>query len=379
MESLTIIILAFIVAIVILVFVHEWGHYWVARRNGVRVEVFAVGFGPEIKGWTDKNDTRWKICAFPLGGYVKMFGEGDTHVEEDGTEREMTPEEKAVSFHNKGLGQRAAIVFAGPAVNYIFAAIVFAIFFATAGVPQPFEGPPPSIVGGVIPGSAAAEAGFRSDDRIIEINGKRVTLFSEIFDAVRASPSKPMAIRVERDGQIVDLTAIPEAATEKDDQGNTVEVGRLGVGAGGNRYERQDPLTSAWMGVQQTVFMTGRILEFVGGLIVGEQSAKDLGGPLRIAQISGHAAQNGWRDFVWLLAVLSVNLGLINLFPIPMLDGGHLAFYAVEAVRGRPLGPRAQEYGFRFGLVLVLCLFLFVTWNDLVHLKFFEFITGLFT
>ena len=156
-------------------------------------------------------------------------------------------------------------------------------------------------------------------------------------------------------------------------------MGRLGVGAGGHRYERQDPLTSAWMGVQQTVFMTGRILEFVGGLIVGEQTAKDLGGPLRIAQISGHAAQNGWRDFVWLLAVLSVNLGLINLFPIPMLDGGHLAFYAVEAVRGRPLGPRAQEYGFRFGLVLVLFLFLFVTWNDLVHLKFFEFIADLFT
>jgi regulator of sigma E protease len=365
----------FLVALSVLVFVHEWGHYYVARRCGVRVEVFSIGFGKELKGWTDKNGTRWKIAAIPLGGYVKMFGEGETvpidGAENEEEERPLTEEEKAVSFYHKRLSQRAAIVFAGPAINFIFAAIAFAVLFMTIGVAHPTQDKPLAIVGAVQPGSAAAEAKLEKGDRIVQLGAKKITYFSDLQRVVRASADKPLETVLVRGDTEVNLVLTPQPQEIEDANGEKIKVGLIGVmvDPGELRYERQDPFTASWMGVERTYVMTARILGFIGNIFTGEQSANQLGGILRIAAISGEVAENGVASFISFLAILSINLGLINLFPIPLLDGGHLAFYTIEAIRGRPLGPVAQEYGFRVGLALIVALFVFVTWNDIVFYK----------
>lgn len=368
-------VLPFLVVLTILVFVHELGHYWVARRCNVRVEVFSVGFGPEIKGWTDKNNTRWKLSAIPLGGYVKMFGESET-ITEDGEEREMTPEETAVSFHHKSLAQRAAVVFAGPGINFLFAIVVFAGLFSIVGQPTI-----PSVIGTVTENSAAEQAGFKTGDRIVSVNGKAISLFSELQQEVVPSANVALAMVVLRDGRELAVTVTPKSHKQVSSTGESREIGRMGVTQNPESvtYIRQNPAVSIWLGIERSYAVTAQILTNVGEMITGKRSAEELGGPIRIAQISGQVAENGIVSFIGFIAILSVNLGLINLFPIPMLDGGHLVFYAIEAVRGKPLGERAQEYGFRIGLACVLALFVFVTWNDLVQLKFFEFITGLFT
>ena len=373
----------FLVALTVLVFVHELGHYLIARWNRVRVEVFSIGFGTELKGWTDRSGTRWKICAIPLGGYVKMFGESESVVDPRTKEpRPMSPEEMDVSFHHKTLLQRAAIVFAGPFVNYLFAVLAFAILFMTAGMPQTDPNEPlPAIVGSVSSGSPAEQAGLRTGDRIISVAGEPIQLFSDLQRAVRASPGKPLPLVVVRDEREIKLAVVPAPRETTDRAGAKVVHGQLGVTAdpGKVEYVRQTPWTSVWLGIERTYIVTARILAYIRDVFAGSQPADEVGGILRIAQMSGQVAELGIANYVTFLAVLSINLGLINLFPVPLLDGGHLAFYAVEAIRGRPLGPRAQEYGFRIGLALVIALFLFATWNDLVHLKFFEFIANLFT
>jgi regulator of sigma E protease len=373
----------FLVALTVLIFVHELGHYLVARWCKVKVEVFSLGFGTELKGWTDRTGTRWKICAVPLGGYVKMFGESST-VEDDETKepRPMTAEEKSVSFHHKTLLQRAAIVVAGPAVNYIFAAIAFAALFVVAGVPQTDPNEPlPAVVGGVSAGSPAAQAGFQAGDKVINIGGEPITLFTDLQRVIRANPGVLLPVTVERGGSEVALKVVPSSQETTDRSGAKITVGQLGVSAdpGKIEYVRQPFVKSIWLGIERCYIVSARILGYIHEVFAGRQSADEVGGILRIAQMSGQVAETGLANYITFLAVLSVNLGLINLFPVPLLDGGHLAFYAIEAVRGRPLGQRAQEYGFRIGLVLVVALFLFATWNDLVHLKFFEFIANLFT
>ena len=368
-------IIVFLIVLSVLVYVHEWGHYWVAKRNGVRVETFSIGFGPEIFGWTNAAGTRWKISAIPLGGYVKMFGE-NMEDEETGEPVEMTPEEQAVSFHHKTIGQRAAIVFAGPAVNFLFAIAAFAALAMFQGSAAPL-----AVVGVVLPNSAAAEAGFVKNDRIVAIDDKKIETFEDLRQVVMKAPGEKLAFGVERDGKQLTIAATPKAATAGGDTGKGGKVGLLGIRPSIDhvRYERHNPAMALWIGVEQTYGMTANILAYIGDMITGSRGTDDLGGPLRIAQISGEMAQKGVAYVVLLMAMLSVNLGLINLFPIPMLDGGHLAFYAAEAIRGKPLGPKVQEYGFRFGLGLVLLLVVFVTWNDLVHLRVFEIIKDLFT
>ena len=368
-------IVVFLIVLTILVFVHEYGHYWVAKRNGVRVEAFSVGFGPEIWGRNDASGTRWKICAIPLGGYVKMFGEGGDD-SEDGEKAELSDAEKAVSFYYKTVSQRAAIVAAGPIVNFIFAIFAFAILAGAVGNAVPL-----AAVGKVFKDSAAEIAGFKSGDRFISINEEEINLFSDLRRIVTENPDTVLSFQIDRAGKEITLSATPKLTVQKNAEGEEIEIGLLGVEWSPEfvSYERQNPAMALWVGVQRTYMVTTNILSYIGDMFSGRRGTDELGGPLRIAQISGQMAEQGIGAVILLMAMLSVNLGLINLFPIPMLDGGHLAFYLIEALLGRPLGAKAQEYGFRFGLILVLMLVVFVTWNDLVHLEVIEFIKGLIT
>jgi len=368
-------IVQFLFVLTVLVYVHEWGHYWVARRNNVRVEVFSIGFGPEIFGWTNDAGTRWKISAIPLGGYVKMLGQSD--LPEDGENAEIiNDEDKPYSFQHKTLAQRSAIVFAGPLANFILAVVLFTGLIIAVGTPKHYAG-----VGNVQKNSAAAEAGFKIGDRIIEINGKNVTWFSDLVRIVSDSPGASLEITVVRDKIERILTAIPKTSTRSDKNGNAIEIGILGIRFDPKQveHEHHPPWTATWMGVQQTAALTNNLLSYLGEMLTGQRGAEELGGPLRIAQLTGQMARSGFDDLIFFMAALSVNLGLINLFPIPLLDGGHLMYFAAEAVRGRPLGPRAQNYGFRLGLILVLLLMVFATWNDLVHLDVIDFFKDLLT
>ena len=366
----------FLVALTILVFFHELGHFWVARLAKVRVEVFSVGFGAELFGWNDKAGTRWKIGVIPLGGYVKMFGQSDLPGDEDEDQPPLTDKEKAVSFQHKTLAQRTAIVAAGPIANFLLSVVLIACLMATFGAARPYAG-----VGEMMPGSAAAEAGFKAGDRIVSIDGEAVEWFSDLVRIVSVQPEMLLKIKVRRGDDEFVLTATPKRHQQLGAEGKTVEIGLLGVRYDPQQmhYERQNPLMAVWLGIQQTASLTEKTLSFLGQVISGRQGTEGIGGPLRIVQYAGITFQSGIENFILFLAVLSINLGLINLFPIPILDGGHLLFFAVEAIRGRPLGPQAQEYGFRFGLILVLILMVFVTWNDLVQLRVFEFIKELVT
>ena len=368
--------LPFLVALTILVFFHELGHFWVARLAKVRVEVFSVGFGAELFGWNDKAGTRWKIGVIPLGGYVKMFGQSDLPGDEDEDQPPLTDKEKAVSFQHKTLAQRTAIVAAGPIANFLLSVVLIAGLMATFGAARPYAG-----VGEIMPGSAAAEAGFEAGDRIVSIDGEAVEWFSDLVRIVSVQPEILLKIKVRRGDDEFVLTATPKRHQQLGAEGKTVEIGLLGVRYDPQQmhYERQNPLMAVWLGIQQTASLTEKTLSFLGQVISGRQGTEGIGGPLRIVQYAGITFQSGIENFILFLAVLSINLGLINLFPIPILDGGHLLFFAVEAIRGRPLGPQAQEYGFRFGLILVLILMVFVTWNDLVQLRVFEFIKELVT
>ncbi|MDE1147728.1 MAG: RIP metalloprotease RseP [Azospirillaceae bacterium] len=352
----------FLLVLTVLVFVHEFGHYYVARRNGVRVEVFSIGFGPEIWGFNDRAGTRWKFSIIPLGGYVKMFGDADATSRPGQEVRQMTPEERDVSFFHKRVGQRAAIVAAGPAANFLFAIVVLSLLFMFYG--QPFT---PATIQQVVPDSAAAQAGVQAGDRVVEMGGHTIDRFEDLMQVVAMNPGVELDVKVVRDNAPLDLKVTPRAVESEDRFGNKHRIGQLGVIRGQDEYHRRDPLTAVWQAGRETWTLVSGTLEAVGQMIAGTRGTEELGGPLRIAQMSGQVAQSGLVPIIWFMTILSVNLGLINLFPVPMLDGGHLMYYGLEALRGRPLGERAQEYGFRIGLALVLSLMIFATWNDLIH------------
>lgn len=367
----------FLFVLTVLVFFHELGHYLIARRCGVRVEVFSVGFGPEIKGWTDSHGTRWKISWIPLGGYVKMLGE-TAFGDEDKDEQldQLSPEDAKQSFQGKSLAARAAIVAAGPIANFLLAIVLLAGIFGFAGSPAPLAG-----VGEVNPGSAAEAAGIQAGDRIVALDAEPIKWFEDLRRVVRANPGSVLQARVRRDDHEIALRVTPTPLESTEPDGSKVSYGMLGVRPDPKQieYQRHGPLDAMAMGVTRTAAMVGQILSYIGEMVSGARGPDELGGPIRIAQLSGQMAEGGWVNLLFFMAALSVNLGLINLFPIPMLDGGHLVFYAVEALRGRPLGLRAQEVGFRMGLVLVLLLMVFATWNDLEQLEVFEFFRKLIT
>jgi len=362
----------FIVALSVVVFVHELGHFVVARWNNVRCESFSIGFGPELLGFTDRLGTRWKFSLIPLGGYVKMFGEADIanpgageEGEEDLEPKEMTPEEKAVSFKFKTLGQRAAIVFAGPAVNFVFAILVFFVLFMAVG--RPVTEP---VIGQVVPDSAAAEAGLLAGDRILSIDGQEIDRFEDLQRLVPLGNGAEMRLTILRADDILDVVAAPRVIEETDVFGNPQRRALLGVSSSGESrmLVRHNPVSAVGLAVQQTYIVVESTFIAVGQIISGDRGTEDLGGPIRIAKFSDQAAKSGLANFVIFMAILSINLGIINLFPVPLLDGGHLLFYAIEGLRGRPLSDQTQEWGLRFGLVLVLSLMVFVTWNDILQL-----------
>jgi regulator of sigma E protease len=354
----------FLIVLTVLVFVHEFGHYAIARWNGVRIDVFSIGFGPELFGWWDSAGTRWKFSTIPLGGYVKMFGDSDASSGQPlpGLGR-LAQSERNVSFHYKRLGQRAAIVAAGPAANFAFAIVVLTVLFITFG--QPYT---PAEVGQVQPGSAAEQGGIRAGDVILSIDGQAVARFEDVQQAVRMNPGVVMAIAVRRDAKTLTLQVTPARTEVTDRFGNRYEIGLLGIARSGMEYIKRDPMTALYQAVGETWNLSASTLQAMWQMVKGTRTTDELGGPLRIAQMSGEVARGGIAPVLTFMALLSVSLGLINLFPVPILDGGHLLFYAAEAIRGRPLGQKAQEYGFRIGLALVLTLMVFTTWNDLVHI-----------
>ncbi len=362
---------SFLVALTVVVFVHEFGHFWVARRNGVRCHAFSIGFGPELFGYTDKLGTRWKFSLIPLGGYVKMFGEAETmqaveggKAEPEQEPRALTEEEKKVSFKHKTVGQRAAIAFAGPAVNFLFAILVFWVTFMIVG--RPITEP---VIGQVQENSAAAAAGLMPDDRVLTVDGTSIERFEDIRSVIQLSTGAPMDVTIRRGAEEMSLSVTPRQSVTKDSFGNETKVYLLGItSTGATRYKELNPVSALGESVGQTYEIVRGTTVALGQIIAGTRGTEDLGGPIRIAKYSGQAAKTGAAGFIIFLAILSLNLGFINLFPVPLLDGGHLLFYAIEAARGRPLSERAQEWGLRVGLALVLALMLFVSWNDIVHL-----------
>ncbi len=361
-------LIPFLIILSIVVFVHEWGHYRVARACGVRVEVFSIGFGPELVGFTDRRGTRWKISAIPLGGYVKMLGDADATSATVDVRAIGDPE----SFPAQTVGRRAAIVAAGPLANFLFAVVLLAILFMVSG--RPFT---PAEIGAVQPESPAAAAGLRPGDRVLAVDGQPIESFEELQAIVRAAPETPLRFTVLREERELDVTVVPALSEFTDRFGVVHRIGLIGVSRSGIEFKRSGPLEALIEAGAETVRMIGATLKGLAEMVIGTRGTQELGGPLRIAQMSGEIARDGLVPALWFTAVLSINLGLINLFPIPLLDGGHLALYAVEAVRGRPLTERSQEIAFRLGLAMVLSLMLFATWNDIVHLKIVEFITGL--
>jgi regulator of sigma E protease len=361
-------IVPFLFVLTVVVFFHELGHFLVARLCGIRVLTFSLGFGPEIVGFYDRYGTRWKISAVPLGGYVKFFGdENAASVPDHAAAAVMTEEEKAVSFIHKPVGPRAAVVAAGPIANFILAIAIFACVFAIFG-----KQTTSARVDSVQPASAALAAGFQPGDLVTSINGEAIDSFADMQRIVSINAGDSLTIVVERGGVPVTLHATPELKELKDNFGNVHRLGVLGISRsmkpGDIKTEKVNPLQAVVMGAQETWFVVDRTLTYIGGVFAGRESADQLGGPIRIAQVSGQVASAGFVALIHLAAVLSVSIGLLNLFPIPLLDGGHLLFYGIEAARGRPLSERAQEVGFRIGLAIVVMLMIFATFNDILHL-----------
>ena len=356
---------AFIVVLGVLVFVHELGHYLAARWRGVHVEAFSIGFGRAITQWTDRRGTVWKLAWLPLGGYVKLHGQERP---EDVGPDVQAGWQRGRTFHEKSVLSRAIVIAAGPVANFLLAILLFAALFGTVGrqVSTP-------VIGEIVADSAAARGGLVSGDRVQAIDGTPVTRFEDIQRMVSASPNRLLRMDVLRDGREQALEVTPGVR----DAGGGQQVGVLGIRNAATEFQRLGPVQAVAAGATQTWDVTVQTMAGLGQMIAGGRNTDELGGPLRIAQLSGQVAQLGVASLVSFIALLSVNLGLINLFPIPILDGGHLVFLTIEGIRGRALPPRAQEYGYRGGFAVLISLFIFATWNDLTHLGLFRWFAAL--
>jgi regulator of sigma E protease len=361
-------IIPFLFVLTVVVFFHEFGHFIVARWCGVAVKTFSIGFGPEIVGFNDRKGTRWRISLIPLGGYVRFLGdENEASATDRAALQAMAPEDRAHSFAGKGVAARAAIVAAGPIANFVLAIAIFTAIFSIYG-----RETMTARVDTIVAGSVAEKAGFQVGDVVVSIDGSKIDDFSDLQRAVAFNGGAPMTIVVKRGDADVTLTATPEMKEVTDQFGNKQRVGQLGVGrnpsAGDVVTERFSVPEAGVLAVKETWFVTERTLAYLVGVAAGRESADQLGGPIRVAEVSAQVATIGFAALVNLAAILSISIGLINLFPIPMLDGGHLLYFSLEAVRGKPLSERIQDIGLRIGLVAVLMLMIFATWNDVIHL-----------
>ena len=357
------IIVPFLLVLTVLVYFHELGHYLLARWNGVKVEVFSVGFGRELFGYTDKLGTRWKFSLIPLGGYVKMFGDANAASAGGSDLDDMTEEERGYSFHHKALWRRASVVAAGPIANFILAIVVFCFVFMVYGQQTTLP-----VVGGVKDGSAAQTAGFQAGDRIVAIDGAVTERFEDIRFAVQLNNGSSMVFDVDREGEIVSLSAIPSKVTVTDGSGKSVEMNQMGIFSAG--VGAREPLSfgaAFQASLNDTYKITCGSLKAIGQMIVGKRKTDGLSGPVGIATLVGQATQAGIVPILMLTAMLSISLGLINLFPIPVLDGGHLVLYAIEAVRGKSLPDRIANAAFSAGFMVLIGLMVFATFNDVSH------------
>ncbi|AOO82454.1 RIP metalloprotease RseP [Bosea vaviloviae] len=359
----------FLFVLAIVVFIHELGHFLVGRWCGVDVKVFSIGFGREIYGFNDKHGTRWRIALIPLGGYVKFSGDADASSAPDNAEvAQMTPQERVRSFPAQSIGERAAIVAAGPIANFLLAIFIFTatvfLFGKQVLIPR---------IDQVVAGGAAERAGLQAGDLVVAIDGQPMGSFSDMQRVISVRPNEVVSVTVERAGAKLTIPVTP-ALVETTSPLGKQRLGIIGVQASRKAedwtVQHFGPLEAVRNGVSETWFVVERTYDYIGKLVSGRESTDQLSGPIRIAQVSGLVASNGgFLALINLAAILSVSIGLMNLLPVPMLDGGHLMFYAIETLRGRPLSERAQEIGARIGLSLVLLLMLFVTWNDILHVR----------
>ena len=357
-----------------LVTIHELGHYLVGRWFGVHAEAFSVGFGKEIWGFTDRRGTRWKLSVLPLGGYVQFKGDmNPASIPDPQAARHASAEERRGSFHHAALWKRALIVFAGPATNILLTLAIFAGFFAFYGKPVPADAEQQLAVAEFAEVSPAREAGIEVGDRIVAVEGERMEDFRDVQDSIMLYPGRTLDITVDRDGTERTF-AVPVRSVEMEDRfGNVSKVGLIGIASGASafEFEPQGVIASLGLAVDHSIGIVDMMVTGIGQIFTGERSVQELGGPVKIAKFSGEQLSLGGMAFINFVALISLNLAFINLLPIPALDGGHLAFYAAEAVRRKPVGPRGQELAFRTGMALVLMLMIFVTINDLVSLPIF--------
>jgi regulator of sigma E protease len=343
---------------------HEYAHYIIARWCGVKVEVFSIGFGREIFGWNDKAGTRWKFSLIPLGGYVKMFGDvNEASVPDSGTIKKMTTSEKKIAFHYKPLWQKFLIVLAGPAANYISAIIILMLlmFFGGKAVSTPE-------ISDVLVDSPAYQAGILPKDTILEMDGSVIETFDDIRIATALNTGESIKLLISRDGQIVELSVTPEIKEGKDIFGNTVKKPVLGIMSSNFTYIEMDLIESFIESLEQAYTISITTLEAIWQILTGQRGTEDLGGPIKIAKYSGQSAELGFIGFIWFVAMISINLGLVNLLPIPMLEGGHLLFSSVEGFSRRPIPEKAQNIMFRFGFAILITLMVFVTFQDVISL-----------
>ena len=367
-------ILPFIALIVVVVFIHEYGHYYFAKRFGVGVTDFSIGFGKEMFGWNDKSGTRWKVCVIPLGGYVKFFGDRNVYSQADNDKiiKEYSKEDQDKLFVLKPLYQRALIVFGGPLANFLLAILIFFSVYTFAG--KDFT---PAVINEVQKDSPAMVAGLKDNDIVVSIDGNEVTSIMEVSKYIMMSTDEFINFTVNRYDQDLTFRVKPNIVEGEDNLGNKISKRMVGIKLGAYNNEvnhvKLGPAKALFYAVNEVYYVSTSSLKYIGSMIVGNGDTSQLGGPIRIAKISGQVAEFGILPFISLMAYISISLGLINLFPIPMLDGGHLMFYGIEKVLGRPLSQKTQEGFFRIGMFLLLSLMFFTTFNDLKDVGLFNF------
>lgn len=363
---------SYIVMVAVLVVVHEGGHYWAGRWFGVKIDAFAFGFGRELFGFDDARGTRWKFNLVPLGGYVKFTGDMNAASQPDPALAAMPAAERADLFVSKPLWQRAIIVAAGPLINFAFAILILAGVYMALGHPST-----PPVVSKVVAGGPAATAGIKAGDRIIAIDGNSVARFEDIANAALVSTGEPMAVRFVRDGIEQSVTVKPAMVESRDRFGGVARHGRLGIARSGEQVvEQVGPIKALAYGAADTWGITVSIAKTLRQIVLGERSLDELGGPIKTGQVTGQQASLGVLSFIVFMAFFSINLGFINLIPIPMLDGGHLLLYAVEAVRRQPIGAKVQEWAFLSGFAAIMTLMVVLTWNDLTSVGIWAQVAG---